>query len=335
MRRREDSLSSTQQPVLSIDVGGTKLLVALVSSDGRVLARHVEPTAASDCYGSVVSQIEHASRQLLKRSVLSDTVKVAAVSLAVAGAINVEQGVVTASPNLPQWRDVPLRDLVQESLQLRTFMLNDASAAALGEHAHGAGSGTRDMVFLTVSTGIGGGIIIGGELYQGACGGAGEIGHMVIIAGGPHCGCGNYGCLEALASGTAIAREAVDRIALGTSTSITRFAGDGRPVTAEAVAAAAEQGDPLASEIVSRAANYLGLGLVNVVNIFNPEVVVIGGGVARMGERLLGPARLVVCEKAFKLASDAVRIVQGALGADAGVVGAAMYAHQSITRGKA
>ncbi|MDO8472487.1 MAG: ROK family protein, partial [Dehalococcoidia bacterium] len=207
--------------------------------------------------------------------------------------------------------------------------------AALGEHRHGAGRGTKDMVFLTVSTGIGGGIVIGGNLYQGASGAAGEIGHMVMIVGGPRCGCGNSGCLEALASGTAIARDAIERIALGTSTSITKFAGEGKPVTAEAVAAAAEQGDPLACEIVSRASNYLGLGLVNVVNIFNPEMVVIGGGVARMGERLLGPARLVVQERAFKLSSDAVKIVQGELGADAGVVGAAVYAYEALATGKA
>lgn len=319
---------------MSIDVGGTKLLAALVSFDGHVLARHVEPTAASDRCDTVVSQIERASRALMGKSVSGEVVQVAALSMAVAGAINVERGVVTTSPNLPQWKDVPLRDMVQERLKLKTFMINDASAAALGEYTHGAGRGTRDMVFLTVSTGIGGGIIIGGELYQGACGGAGEMGHMVLIVGGPRCGCGNFGCLEALASGTAIAREAVDRIALGTSTSITKCAGEGNPVTAESVAKAAEQGDPLASEIISRAANYLGMGLVNVVNIFNPEVVVIGGGVARMGERLLGPARLVVCDKAFKLGSDAVRIVQGALGADAGAVGAAMYARQALACSK-
>lgn len=213
-------------------------------------------------------------------------------------------------------------------------MINDASAAALGEHSHGAGRGTRDMVFITVSTGIGGGIIIDGRLYQGISGGAGEIGHMVMDVGGPLCGCGNHGCLEALASGTAIARDATDRIALGTYSSITKFTADGAAITAEAVAAAARQGDPLANDVVSRAAHYLGMGLVSVVNIFNPEKVVIGGGVAQMGEMLLGPARTVVTEKAFKLSADAARIVQARLGGDAGIVGAAVYAQQELKERK-
>jgi len=292
------------------------------------LASDLQPTASLERFEAVVDQIEAATERLIGNPGAHGKSPMAA-AMAVAGAIDLEKGVVTTSPNLPQWKDVPLRDLVERRLGMKTHMINDASAAALGEHAHGAGINTRNMVFITVSTGIGGGIIIEGELYQGASGAAGEIGHMVIDARGPKCGCGNYGCLEALASGTAIARDATERISLGTYSSIPKYAGSGQAISAQAVAEAAKQGDPLANEVISRAAHYLGMGLVSIVNIFNPEMVVIGGGVARMGETLLGPARIVMKEKAFKTSADRARVVQAKLGGDAGVVGAAVYAWKS------
>lgn len=318
------------QLILTVDIGGSKILTALVSQNGEVIARDHEHTASLGRFETVVDQVENAARRLMERSGSKEYGKPRAVSMAVAGLIDIASGVVTTSPNLPQWKNVPLRALVERKLGIPTFMINDASAAALGEHAHGAGQGMANMVFITVSTGIGGGIIIDGNLYQGKNGAAGEIGHMVMDVGGPLCGCGNHGCLEALASGTAIARDAAERIALGTYSSIPKFTAEGSAVTAEAVAAAARQGDPLANDIVLRAAHFLGMGLVSVVNIFNPEMVVIGGGVAQMGELLLGPARTVVMEKAFQLPADTARIVQAKLGADAGIVGAAVYALEMI-----
>jgi glucokinase len=320
--------------VFSVDVGGSKILSALVARDGKVVAEELEQTAALDKFDAVLRQIRMAYQALVKRAEAGPDSRPLAVSLAIAGAIDLNNGVVTESPNLPQWQDVPLRSMVEEALGLQTFMINDANAAALGEHTHGAGRGTRNMVFITVSTGIGGGLIINGDLYQGCNGAAGEIGHMVIDVDGPLCGCGNYGCLEALASGTAIARDAADRIALGTYSSIPKFTNSGGTITAAAVAAAAKQGDPLANEIVSRAAHYLGMGLVSVVNVFNPEMVVIGGGVAQMGDMLLNPARQVVRENAFRIAADAAQIVQAQLGARAGVVGASTYAWRQLKRSK-
>ncbi|MBI2858348.1 MAG: ROK family protein [Chloroflexi bacterium] len=306
--------------VLSIDIGGSKILAALVDRWGKVLARDLQQTDAGHSHLKVLDQIEQAAARVFKQG------KAQTIAIAAAGAIDTENGVVTISPNLPRWRNVPLKGLVEHRLGMKTLVLNDASAAALGEHSFGAGVGTRDMVFITVSTGVGGGIIIDGKLYQGANGAAGEIGHVVIDAGGPKCGCGNYGCLESLASGSAIARDATERISLGTSSSIPRYTEDGHTITAIAVAEAARNGDPLANEIVSRAARYLGMGLVSIVNMLNPEMVVIGGGVAQMGEMLLGPARSLMKEKAFKLAADHVEVVQAKLGADAGIVGAAAYA---------
>jgi glucokinase len=231
------------------------------------------------------------------------------------------------SPNLPGWHDIPLRDRIKERFGLDTFLVNDASAAALGEHRLGAGRGTVNLIYITVSTGIGGGIIIDGGLYLGSSGSAGEIGHMTIDANGPDCYCGNKGCLEVLASGTAIAREAKKSIAAGESSALTAMvAGKPEAITAKEVSLAAEGGDPLALKVVAEAANYLGVGMTNVVNIFNPDMVVIGGSVAKMGDRLLDPVRQVVAETAFGLSAKAVHIVPAGLGDDVGLLGAALYA---------
>jgi glucokinase len=181
------------------------------------------------------------------------------------------------------------------------------------------------VIYLTVSTGIGGGIIIGGELYSGADGTAGEIGHMTIEADGPQCQCGNFGCLEVLASGTAVAREAVNRINQGEKSYIAELTGGKiEKVTAEIVARAAKHGDRLACEVVTSAAVYLGIGLANLVNIFNPDMIIIGGGMSKMGDMLLKPARQTVKQRAFKLPARTVRIVKARLGGDVGVIGAAV-----------
>ncbi|GAJ07289.1 unnamed protein product, partial [marine sediment metagenome] len=222
------------------------------------------------------------------------------ISIAAAGAIDFDKGLVTSSPHLPGWHDVPLRDIVKEKYKVNTFLINDASAAALGEHHFGIGQGVNNLILLTVGTGIGGGIIINGRLYSGASGSAGEIGHITIDVNGPRCSCGNTGCLEALVSGTAVAKEAIKRIGQGERSSLTEIVGGKiENITAEEVLTAARAGDSLASEVILKAATYLGVGLVNLVNIFNPEMIIIGGGMAKMGELLLNPARQVVRERAF------------------------------------
>ena len=185
------------------------------------------------------------------------------------------------------------------------------------------------MVYLTISTGIGGGLIVNGRLYLGSSGSAGELGHMVIDINGPKDTCGHFGCLESLASGRAIAREAIERIKKGQASALSQaFSGKIESITARDVAAAAGSGDGLAKEVVHQVAVYLGIGLTNIVNIFNPDMIVIGGGVAKMGELLLEPARQVVAERAFKLPASAVKIVPARLGDDAGVLGAALFVRQ-------
>jgi glucokinase len=211
-------------------------------------------------------------------------------------------------------------------LGIKTWLINDANAAALGEHHLGVGKGIANLIYVALGTGIGGAIILGGKLYTGAGGSAGEMGHMTIDVNGLRCKCGNIGCWETLASGTAVAREAVLRIRRGESSSLTELVSNIESITAREVFMAAKNGDYLAQDVINKTATYLGVGLVNLVNIFNPDMVIIGGGVARMGNLLLDPARQVVEKRAFPVAALTVRIVPTQLGGDAGVLGAAIFA---------
>lgn len=316
---------TNMKPVLAVDLGGTKIITAVVSPDGNIISRSYCLTLADKGHEAVISRLLSVIGKTMTQAKLR-TSELAGMGIAAAGALDAERGVITDSPNLPGWRDIPLRDIMAEKVGVTTYVVNDASAAALGEHRFGAGKGTRNLIYITVSTGIGGGIVVDDKLYTGTDGTAGEIGHMTIEANGPECTCGNYGCLEVLASGTAVAKEAKKRLSQGETSSVLELAnGKIEDIGAEIVARAAKQGDHLACEIVARAANYLGIGLANLVNIFNPEMIVIGGGMSKMGNMLLKPARKVVRERAFQLPVRTARIVRALLGGDAGVVGMAAY----------
>jgi len=314
--------------VLAMDLGGTKIFAAIISNKGQVMAREYCLTLADEGPEAVINRIFSAIDHFLSQRNINLS-QLGGISIAAAGAIDFEKGLITSSPHLPGWHDVPLRDIVKEKYKVNTFLINDASAAALGEYHFGVGQGVNNLVLLTLGTGIGGGIIINGRLYSGASGSAGEIGHTTIDVNGPRCSCGNIGCLEALVSGTAIAREAIRRIGQGERSSLTKIAGGKiEDITAEEVLTAARAGDSLASEVILKAATYLGVGLANVVNIFNPEMIIIGGGMAKMGDLLLNPARQVVRGRAFQLSAQVVQIVPAQLGDDAGVLGAAVFAFQ-------
>lgn len=327
-------LEGSQGSALAVDLGGTKIIAAAVLPNGKIISRNYCLTLADKGPEAVINRLLSAVNGATTKAKLK-TSELTGIGIAAAGILDTEEGIITTSPNLPNWHDVPLRDILAEELGIVTYLINDASAAALGEHRFGVGKGVNNLVYLTVSTGIGGGIIIDGKLYLGANGCAGELGHMTIEAHGPQCNCGNFGCLEALASGTAVAREAVRRLSQGETSSIAELA-EGRleSITAKTVALAARQGDPLACDVVAKAATYLGIGLANLVNTFNPELIVIGGGVSQMGDMLLKPARKVVKERAFHLPSRTVRIVRARLGGNAGIMGAAAYVlEQQLNRG--
>lgn len=317
--------SPASRPVLAVDLGGSKIVSALVSSEGQILHREYFPTLAEEGAAAVIGRIVASAGALMDNAGMAPS-SLAGIAVAAAGAIDPAKGIVTDSPNLPGWHNIPLKDEIEKALGVMTFIVNDATAAALGEHRFGAGRGVRHLIYLTVSTGIGGGIIVDNRLYSGASGSAGEMGHMTIDINGPRCPCGNTGCLEVLASGKAVAREAQRLIGQGTKTVMREIAeGHAEFVTAQTVAAAANRGDAVAISIVNKAANYLGIGLVNLVNIFNPEMIIVGGGMAKMGEMLLQPARKLVAERAFQYPAGIVRIVSSELGDNSGILGAVAF----------
>ena len=317
--------SAAARPVLAVDLGGTKIATTLITPQGEVLSREYSPTLAEEGVDAVIGRILAIGSALLRGARLPYT-SLSGIAIAAAGAIDSQKGIVTDSPNLPGWHNIPLKAEIEKATGTRTFVINDATAAALGEHRFGAGRGVNNLIYLTVSTGIGGGIIIDGKLYSGVSGSAGELGHMTIDLNGPRCACGNIGCLEVMASGKAVAREAQRLIAHGARTVILDLAeGDAQYVTAQTVATAAHKGDQVALSIVDRAATYLGVGMVNLVNIFNPEMIIVGGGMGKMGEMLLKPARRVVAERAFRFPASVVRIVSSELGDNSGVFGAVAF----------
>ena len=324
--------SNADDLILGVDLGGTKILTAVTNPQGKILSRDHSITPAPKGHEAVIHSILESAHRVLGQAdvAISDII---AVGVGAPGLINPETGILFTSPNLPGWRDIPLRDTIQEKLGKKTFLINDANAAALGEFYFGAARGTRNFIYITISTGIGGGIVIDGKIYSGAIGAAGEVGHMTIDDDGPICNCGNRGCWETLASGTALAREARHRIEGGMRTSILEYAeGDMEKVTALVIQDAAEKGDSLAKELIGRTGYYLGVGLANLINIFNPELIVIGGGLSNIGNMLLDPAFKVAGERAYEQAFQAVRFACAGLGRNSGVLGAAAFALQEMKR---
>ncbi len=318
--------------VLGIDLGGSKILTAVVDGEGNMLSRDHSVTPAARGVEAVIAAVLASARSALSQAgVIAG--ELAGIGVGAPGLSSPERGVIFTSPNLPGWKDVPLKDIVQEALGVKVYLINDANAAALGEMMLGAARGARNFIYITLSTGIGGGIVIDGQVYSGSLGTAGEIGHMTIDAAGPRCNCGNTGCWETLASGTALAREARNRLKEGVSTSILDYArGDIGKVTAETVQRAAEQGDALAAELITRTSYYVGVGLANLINIFNPELIVIGGGLSNMGAVLLEPAYAVARERAYRVAFDGVRFARAELGRNSGVIGAAAFVFQQAEK---
>jgi len=313
-----------EQAVIGIDIGGTKTLSAVVDPQGRVQARRrIEtPQREPEAFVAVLGEELNG----LLRAAGLQREEILGVGVGAPGPLDPRTGVVFEPPNLAGWRDVPLRDLLGRATGMAAFVENDANAAALGEAWVGAGVGARDLIYVTVSTGIGGGLIFNGELYHGVSGYAGEIGHMTVEPDGPICSCGRRGHLEAVAAGPAIARMAAEAVRAGRHTHLCARPGD--VLTAEAVAEAARAGDAVAREVYERAARYIGLALASLVNVLNPEMVIIGGGVSKVGDLLFGPVRAVVRERAYGRAADAAKIVPAALGDDAGVIGAAAVVYR-------
>jgi len=296
-------------------------VVGTVAEDGSELIGLVsEPTLPEQGGDAVITRIVKLARASIAAAPGKE---IAGVGIGSPGPLDTKTGVVILTPNLG-WVNMPLRDRVADALRLPTVLDNDANCAIFGEWWRGAARGVDDVIGLTIGTGIGGGIVLGGEIYHGASDVAGEIGHMTIDANGRLCKCGNQGCLEAYASGPAIAARAVEGIEAGAETSLPQYvAGDLSRITAQVVYEAAHDGDPYALDVVRDTAKLLGAGVASLVNIFNPSIVVICGGVTLAGDKLFGPLTTEVHRRAFKPAWEVCRILPGALTGTAGVYGAA------------
>ncbi len=301
----------------------------LVDSHGRIRRRAMTETRAAEGLDAVLDRIATLVREVVADLPLTE---VAAVALAVPGPVDTTTHVVRFAPNLG-WEDVPVCDLLRPRVGRPILVGNDANLAALGEHRFGAGRGFDHVIYITVSTGVGGGIIVDGHLLQGQHGYAAEIGHHIVVADGPVCGCGNRGCLEAVASGTAIAREARAAILAGRSPRLREMcAGDVERVDARMVTEAARGGDAVARDILQRAGHYLGIGIVNLLHIFNPRRVILGGGVMNAGPLITEPMWAAIRERARPIYLEDFDIVPAALGDDVGILGAAALAMRDDRR---
>jgi glucokinase len=310
--------------VIAVDLGGTKLLAGVVDEDGVVVKRTIRPTPTGS-ENEMLAELESAIEELVVEA------GVGALGVGIPSTIDQRQGVAVASVNIPL-SDLDVRERLSDRFGLPVAIENDANAAALAEHRFGAGRGSRHMVMLTLGTGIGGGLILDGKLYRGSSGAAGELGHITLDLDGAPCQgtCPGRGHLEALASGTATDRLARELAEARPEGDLGRAAAQGQPVDARLAVDLAAAGAGDARDLLQRVGSRLGEGIASLVNIFNPEIVVLGGGFARAGELLFEPARRVVAERALMPAREVVRIVPALLGPEAGLIGAGLVGFEAL-----
>lgn len=309
--------------VIAVDLGGTKLLAGVLNEDGVVVKRTVRPTAVQS-QDALLQELDGAIEELLEDDV-------SAIGVGLPSTIDQRVGRAVSSVNIPL-AGIDFREHLTSRFGLPAAIENDANAAALAEHRFGAGRGSRHMVMLTLGTGVGGGLILNGELYRGAVGAAGELGHITLDLDGPPCQgtCPGFGHLEALASGTATDQLAQKLATERPDGDLGRAAAEGRPVDARLAVDLAAEGPGDARELLERVGFILGTGIASFVNVFNPELVVIGGGFARAGDLLFEPARKVVAERALLPARELVRIVPALLGPEAGLIGAGLVGFEAL-----
>jgi glucokinase len=308
--------------VIGIDIGGTKIAAGLIDRQGNILARALSHAHAGCPPDQVVEEATRIALSLFaSASVVRD--QVAGIGVGCSGHIDCDCGVVMTNSNLPDWNYYPLRAALQARLDLPVLLDNDANCAAWGEFRFGAGRGSRHMTYITFSTGCGMGIIIDRKLYRGATGTAGEIGHTVVNSDGPLCSCGKRGCLMSYACGMALDRVARECLECGEETLLRTLCGDcPEHVQAEKISEAAYQGDPVANRLIAEAGQYFGIGLSTIVQVLNPDTIVIGGGLAHIGPLILDPCIQSLNQNIHPTLVDSARIVLSELWNDAGVIGA-------------
>ena len=306
--------------VIGVDLGGTKISTAVSTLDGEILKQTVVATKAEEGEEPVLSRIIGTISEVLVGADISKD-EVEAIGIGSPGPLDAKKGVIITTPNLP-FKNYNVVQPIKDKFGIPVYLDNDANVADIGEYMFGAGKGTKNIVYFTVSTGVGGGAVLNGQAYRGNTSNALEIGHMTVDAHGPRCNCGNIGCLEAISSGTAIGKKGREAAATKVETSLKNYDN----ITSYEVFKEAKNGDAVAKEIVDNAMNYLGIGVANAITIFDPEMVIIGGGVSKVGDILFDTVRKVVNKRCFKSMADACKIVPAGLGTDAGVVGAVALA---------
>ncbi|MGB9592581.1 MAG: ROK family transcriptional regulator [Anaerolineae bacterium] len=314
--------------VVGVDLGATHIIVLIANLNGDVVARREADFSVAVGPDVGLTQIAATVRQCLADAGIP-TQRVLGLGMGVPGPVEYAQGRVVAPPIMPGWHGVALRDRLAGELGVPVYVDNDANLGALSEHCHGAGRGYSNLAYIKVGTGIGCGLILGGQLYRGEVGSAGEIGHVTIDENGPPCKCGSYGCLESMAGGPAIALRAQQAIRAGQATSLAAIQPP-ESITARDVALAAQKGDKLAQQLFAEAGRHIGVALAGLANLLNPGLIIIGGGVAQAGRLLLDPIRKTLEQRALQPVAQSTRVVQSVVGRDASALGAVDLALQEV-----
>jgi len=326
-----DRVEIKEKKIVGIDLGGTTFKVGVIDFSGKLLYKSDTNTPVELGDKAVLNRIIEKVDEAIEKLKI-DKKEILGIGMGAPGILDIENGINIFSPNL-KWNNVNMVAPIKEHFNVPVFIENDVRVAALGEKRFGSGKGRRYMIFIALGTGIGSGIIINGELFRGSIGGGGEIGHMVIDSNGPRCNCGNYGCFEALAGGPAIVARAEKAIKSGYKTEILELANNNiSNITPALIYQAAKNGDKVALEIFRETSFYLGLGFVTLTNIFNPECIIVGGGISRSWDILMPPVIQMVKTRGFPRSRDVVEILPSSLGEDAGVIGAGVLVIERIEK---
>ena len=304
--------------VAGVDIGGTKISIAVANSSGAVIATRRLPTRAEAGPRQALDSVTTVLDDLISKS----SSPLLAIGVGSPAPIDVDRGLILSPSNLRSWVEFPVVGLLREQFGVPVILENDANAAALGEYFYGAGRGCENVFYVTVSTGVGGGLIIGGKLYRGVATGAGEIGHTIVQPDGDRCNCGSIGCLETVSSGHHIARRVRDRLRNGEQSSIREMVTEIDEVTARIVVDAVKAADPLATDVWNEACRFLAIGIANAITLIAPDLVIVGGGVASAGELLFSPLREQVPNFVSMIPAEAIKIMPAELGTESGVFGA-------------
>ncbi len=320
-------MSVASNYVVGVDLGGTNIVSLVMTGKGEIVSRDTRPTLAKEGKDKTLSQIVDSVKRILEESEAKlgiSAKSIIGLGIGSPGPLSIKKGLIHFAPNLAGWTNVPLVDILRDRLSLPVFLENDANAAALGEWWMGAGKDVDNLVLLTLGTGIGGGIIIQGKVLHGGWDTAAEIGHMIIHEGGLVCGCGKKGCLEAYASATGVIKRTLAAIREGKESMLADAVKNRwENITCELVYKAAEKGDSLSRYIVEETARYLGIGIASIVNVLNPEMVILSGGMVAAGALILKPVRKYARENALAVAIEGVEIVPAVLSGNSGAIGAA------------